>query len=675
LTHLQAVKVKDGETGAREQMMARLRYSRPSVIINILILVLLLSCGHSHSAGGDSPKQLYFKGEACYHELCGHPSWQKYRSRWKECIAKFERVHSINPHGPWAAAGLYMKGKLYAELYEHSYRPEDIRIAETIFSQIISDYPQSEYRDRAKKALARLPAVEPDSGGAAKKAYFKAEARYKALRHHSDRQKYRCYWKACIDRFAAVYRQYPENPWAPAAMFMSGRLYEKLHAHSYNPEDRKKAIDIYERLIDEYPESEYREKAMTRIDQLSDAIEEAINTSNAPKETSKRRPEADGGETAKDSKMARVTGIRYWSNPEYTRVVIDATKETSFQNNLLNKDPAIRKPYQRLYVDLENTRLGEVEKKIPINDSLLRTARAGQYTDDVVRVVVDIKSFKDYNIFSLKTPFRIVIDVRGETEAPAAASKTVLEDSLVKSLGLEVDLIVIDPGHGGKDCGAPGYIRGVYEKDVVLSISKKLAKSIRQNTDCEVLLTRRKDEYLTLEERTAIANTEKADLFISVHANAARTHRAFGIETYFLNLTSDEEAIAVAARENATSRKNISELDSILQDLLNNARINESSRLATYVQGSLCRHLSEKYSRINNKGVKQAPFYVLLGAQMPSILVETSFISNQRECRRLTDSDYQSDVCDGIVRGISNFIDDMEPKAGYGVHLSEGAGS
>ncbi|MBS3757160.1 MAG: hypothetical protein KGY61_00700 [Desulfobacterales bacterium] len=161
--------MKDGETGAREQMMARLRYSRPSVIINILILVLLLSCGHSHSAGGDSPKQLYFKGEACYHELCGHPSWQKYRSRWKECIAKFERVHSINPHGPWAAAGLYMKGKLYAELYEHSYRPEDIRIAETIFSQIISDYPQSEYRDRAKKPLPGCRRSNPIPGGRPKR--------------------------------------------------------------------------------------------------------------------------------------------------------------------------------------------------------------------------------------------------------------------------------------------------------------------------------------------------------------------------------------------------------------------------------------------------------------------------------------------------------------------------
>lgn len=656
-------------------MVVRFRYSRPSVIVNIFILVLLWLCSQPPPGNCESAEQLYFKAEACYHKLREHPSWQEYRSKWKECIDKFEQVHSVNPDGPWAAAGLFMAGKLYVELYEHSYKAEDISIAESIFSQIISDYPRSEYRERAKKAIARLPEVESKPGEAAKQAYFEAEARYNDLRHHSNRQKYRSYWKACIDRFAAVYRQYPENPWAPPAMFMSGRLYEKLYEHSYNHNDQEKAAGIYNRLINTYPESDYRDKARARLDRLPDPIEDAITQSDAASPPSGSSSSANEGGKNGNSQMAKVTGIRYWSNPEYTRVVIDATRETSFQNNLLKKDPAISKPYQRLYVDLSNTRLGEVEKKIPINDSLLRTARAGQYTKDTVRVVVDTKSFKDYNIFSLKNPFRIVIDVRGESGSSHSASELAPEDSLIKSLGLGVHRIVIDPGHGGKDCGAPGYLQGVYEKDVVLAISKKLAERIRQNFDCEVLLTRKSDNALTLEERTAIANTEKADLFISVHANADRTHRAFGIETYFLNLTSDEEAIAVAARENATSRKNISELDSILQDLLNNAKINESSRLATAVQASLCSHLSAEYSRINNKGVKQAPFYVLLGAQMPSILIEASFISNQRECRRLTDPDYQSDVCEGIIKGISNYIEGMRPKAEHGDQKGHDTGS
>ncbi len=346
-------------------------------------------------------------------------------------------------------------------------------------------------------------------------------------------------------------------------------------------------------------------------------------------------------------------------------MVIDASRETRFQNNLLKRDPSINKPYPRLYVDLADARLGDVEKKLPINDSLLRAVRAGQYTRDTVRVAIDIKSFEAYDIFSLKNPFRIVIDVRGESKGGSVIEVPRDKQSLITPFCLGVNRIVIDPGHGGRDYGAPGYLRGVHEKQVVLSISKRLAEGFRKKLGCEVLLTRETDTYLTLEERTAIANTEKADLFLSIHANAVRDNRAFGIETYFLNLTTDESSISVAARENATSRKNISELDSILQDLLNNAKINESSRLATYVQNAMIDYLKPRYSRINNKGVKQAPFYVLLGANMPSILIETAFISNKRECRRLTDPDYQSDVCEAIIHGVSLYIDEMQPKAHF----------
>ena len=150
-------------------------------------------------------------------------------------------------------------------------------------------------------------------------------------------------------------------------------------------------------------------------------------------------------------------------------------------------------------------------------------------------------------------------------------------------------------------------------------------------------MTRSSDKFLTLEERTAFANTKDADLFISIHVNAHRNKNAYGTETYFLNLATDEEAIRVAAMENATSTKNISDLQTILMDLMQNAKINESSRLASYVQTNMVGHLKKKYSKVRDKGVKQAPFYVLLGAQMPSILVETSFISNPRECKRLMD--------------------------------------
>ena len=187
---------------------------------------------------------------------------------------------------------------------------------------------------------------------------------------------------------------------------------------------------------------------------------------------------------------------------------------------------------------------------------------------------------------------------------------------------------------------------------------------IRKDLKTEVYLTRSRDRFLTLEERTAIANTKNADLFISIHTNSHKDRRAYGIETYFLNLATDDEAIRVAAMENATSTKNISDLQTILHDLMQNAKINESSRLAGNVQVSMVRHLRNKrYSRVKDKGVKQAPFYVLLGAQMPAILVETGFISNPRECKRLVNPQYQQRICEAIIKGVKQYIKEITPTA------------
>ena len=167
---------------------------------------------------------------------------------------------------------------------------------------------------------------------------------------------------------------------------------------------------------------------------------------------------------------------------------------------------------------------------------------------------------------------------------------------------------------------------------------------------------------LTLEERTAIANTQRADLFISMHCNAARNKKLAGIETYILNLATDDQAIAVAARENATSEKNISDLEYILSDLMKHAKIEESTRLANDVHKSMVKGMKTKYSHINDLGVKQAPFYVLLGARMPSILVEASFISNKRECKRLMTESYRRDICNAITDGVEAYINATNPK-------------
>ena len=510
-----------------------------------------------------------------------------------------------------------------------------------------------------------------------KDKYFKAEACYKRLRHNPEKQKRRDCWLSCIEKFKGVYKYDTSGPWAAAGLYMAGHLYAELYKHSRNKSDKDESIDIFQRIIKRFPKSRYQKKAKTAISVIS---QKRFAKKRVPKKkiVSKKTISSSKTCAVKNIKPSAnnyslIKGLRSWSNPSYTRIVIDASKETSYKHKYLKKDPSINKP-QRLYIDLSNSRLENgLPKIIPINDDLLINARAAQYASDSVRMVVDIKSFKTYKIFSLKNPFRIVLDVWGKDIGKAYAkrntgsggnkSAVLTTSALAKQLALGVKTILIDPGHGGRDFGAPGCIKGVHEKRVVLQIAKKLAKKINKELNCKVILTRNTDKYLTLEERTAIANTKNADLFISIHTNAVRDKRAYGFETYYLNLATDNDAIMVAARENATSAKNISDLQAILSDLMQNAKINESSRLAVHVQESIYKHMKKKYSKVKSKGVKQAPFYVLMGAQMPAILIETSFISNKRECRRLINSDYQNRLCDAIVMGIKKYIREINPTA------------
>jgi N-acetylmuramoyl-L-alanine amidase len=525
------------------------------------------------------------------------------------------------------------------------------------------------------------------SAATPKDKFFQAEACYYKLRDNPKKRKYRDNWLKCIDKFHDVYQQDPSGPWAAAGLYKSGELYQKLYKYSLKKSDKKDALDIYERVKKSFPRSEYRRKA--------DDARRILSQAGTPKRASKKEsheikydkePEDSIAKKIKtlssaqtplkkniktsESKNIIVNGVRFWSNPSYTRVVIDADSETQYTHRLLKKDTSINKP-QRLYVDLSNSKMGKnIDKFIPINDHLLSNVRAGQHTSNTVRVVVDIKSFKTYKIFSLNNPFRIIIDVRGSVAKgtmpfirPDNKDAKIASGALAKQLSLGVSRIVIDPGHGGRDFGAPGYIKGVYEKDIVLKIAKRLAKKIRKELNCEVFMTRNSDRYFTLEERTAIANTKNADLFISIHTNAARDRKVFGLETFILNLATDNDSILVAARENATSTKNISDLQAILSDLMQNTKVNESTRLAIHVQESMHKNLKKRYSRIKNKGVKQAPFYVLLGAEMPSILIETSFISNPRECKRLISAKYQDRMSEAIVNGIQKYIKETNPTA------------
>jgi N-acetylmuramoyl-L-alanine amidase len=242
-------------------------------------------------------------------------------------------------------------------------------------------------------------------------------------------------------------------------------------------------------------------------------------------------------------------------------------------------------------------------------------------------------------------------DLPKEESLPKSQGKL----SLAQQLGLGVRKIVLDPGHGGKDPGAMA--NQMREKDIVLKIAQVLKPKLAKQLNCEVILTRNEDIFLPLEERTAIANTEEADLFISLHLNAHPSQETRGLETYFLNLSTNAEAMRVAAMENATSTHQMSDLESILSDILKNSKIDESSRLAKYVHKSMLTGLNDKdFGDVRNLGVKQAPFYVLIGAQMPSILLEIAFISNKKDAENLKNQQFVDTVTNEIVKGVSLYI-------------------
>jgi len=230
--------------------------------------------------------------------------------------------------------------------------------------------------------------------------------------------------------------------------------------------------------------------------------------------------------------------------------------------------------------------------------------------------------------------------------------------SLIRALGLKIGRIVIDPGHGGHDTGTIGP-DGLQEKDLVLEVGRRLGKLLETRLGAEVVYTRKDDTFIPLETRTAIANQQRADLFISIHANSSQDSAARGVETYYLNFTSSPEALEVAARENAVSEKSIYELQDLVKKIALKEKIEESREFAGDVQESLHSGLAAKSPAIRNRGVKKAPFIVLIGANMPSILAEISFVSNPADEHRLETSEYRQRIAESLYRGIAKYVDGL----------------
>ncbi|MFH1020702.1 MAG: N-acetylmuramoyl-L-alanine amidase [Pseudomonadota bacterium] len=544
------------------------------------------------------------------------------------------------------------------------------------------------------------------------KQYGQAKAYYQELLT-SGKGKDRKSWLTSVTAFRSIYKAAPGHQAAPKSLFMLGKIFQTLFQQSGKIQDLDQAIAAYEELSAKYAGNALADdaffilgtiyltekkdpgkaaRAYTKIiaiypeGDMAGAAEEQLlqikHGAAAPdpgREVPEEKcisPQIAGEPPAKDlaakkTGVATVLPIRHWSNNRYTRLIVETSAPVTFKHQALSGDEASQR---RIYIDLHNTRLSpETVKTIPIEDGLLRRVRNAQFDPKTVRIVLDTQTkISGYKVFTLADPFRVVIDVMS-TAAPEKAEKTDSKKkiagkgkkeasgnkagtpTMAKQLGLGLKKIVIDPGHGGKDPGtcSPS---GLKEKDLVLDVALRVAKALREKPGYEVILTRDRDVFVPLEERTAIANAKEADLFLSIHVNAAPNHEAHGIETYVLDLTNNKDAMRLAAMENATSAKQISDLQSILLDLMQNSKINESLKLAGLVQEEMVSGLNKKFSTVSNLGVKKAPFVVLIGAQMPAILTEIAFLSNPEEEKRLKDDAYLADVAKHISGGVAQYV-------------------
>jgi N-acetylmuramoyl-L-alanine amidase len=387
--------------------------------------------------------------------------------------------------------------------------------------------------------------------------------------------------------------------------------------------------------------------------------------------------------------IATIQSVRYWTVANSTRIAIDMSAAV---------------PY-RVY-PVPNTRqvaviffgaqpaMSLLQHAISIqHDANVSSARTILLTGNQTELILTLERPLKVSSFTLSNPDRLILDIGGasDTKPRLAAVASTPEKGVARSapqpfveerpgiaplakvaagpipgaqrsmtrvLGLRVRRIVIDAGHGGHDSGTVGP-GGLEEKDVALDVALRLGRLLRQRLNADVIYTRSTDRFVPLEERTALANRAHADLFLSIHANSSAEPGARGVETYFLNFTASPAALAVAARENAVSDRSVYELSDLVRRITLSDKIDESREFAEDVQQSLYSGLSAGNPGLKDRGVKQAPFVVLIGAHMPSILAEISFLTNPTDASELAQPAYRERLAEALYRGVAGYIDGM----------------
>ena len=524
--------------------------------------------------------------------------------------------------------------------------------------------------------------------------------------------------RAAVAAYERVVRRYPASGYADNALWQGAELSRLAWERFGNDADRKTGVRLLKQLESGYPSSSLltgAEQALARFEAVKTtppAAPPAAPPQVSPAST-RLPPKPVEIADAVPEGVVTVRGISRTALPDGVRVSIEMDRELLFRQEQLDNP-------KRVFFDLRGAHLspGLRDKTLSFSDDIVREIRLGRHPQNTTRVVMDTEGVDSYSVFTLYNPYRVIVDfrrkglaaapplvpgppvtaavpttgfVRAEPKpvpppppapatvtappltplpsrgvAPGLSAPTVPlansngQFSLARQLGLGVSRIVLDPGHGGHDPGVSG--NGISESELVLDVSLRLKKLLENQPGMEVVMTRDSDVFIPLEQRTAMANREGADLFLSIHANASRNLKARGVETYFLNFAANPEAEAVAARENSASGQTMHRLPDIVRAITLNNKIDESRDFADTVQKAMVRTLSTRNRELLDRGVKQAPFVVLIGAGMPSVLAEISFVSNKQEGVLLKSSPYRQQIAEALFDAIVKYQKSLKAK-------------
>ena len=524
-------------------------------------------------------------------------------------------------------------------------------------------------------------------------------------------------FRVVINRYWSFVRRYATNGFADNALWQAATLSADAFQRFDQDRDRYRAIQIFQWLYDQYPHSPLKSKAAERITQLDAIVPTAVPAALTTLATSGTPAPLGTASTSADSTIravrrevlpdvVRITleldrevvfyqerlegparlffdlretktvpalvdatlrydsdiirHIRLGRHPNSTtRVVLDLENVARYSvftlynpyRIVIDAEPASAPPLQVASTSAPTTLIATADRTARQPVPELETP--GTHATPVARPASTLAPSTPASADKPSAPTApsLATVIAGKPIAPSANSSG--KFSVARQLGLGVSRVVIDAGHGGHDPGASAF--GITEAELVLDVTLRLETLLLQQPGMEVVLTRRTNEYLSLEERTERANRESADLFLSIHANASANGAARGVETYFLNFALNPQAEAVAARENAASGKTMSSLPGIVKAITLNSKLNESRDFATNIQRSLVRGMRGGNKTLKDLGVKQAPFMVLIGAAMPSVLAEISFVTNQQEARLLKLPGYRQRIAEALMAGILRY--------------------